>query len=478
MYKYLIWEEGDGFLSNYSFYCKKDEIRKIIKDKASSIHFVGVGGVGMYSLFVLTKNMGLTTSGSDRELSRFTEGLICEGEKISIGHSEENAYGKTLVVYTSAVSSDNPEIKFAEKNGILTASRAEYLGAIMENYQMRIGVSGTHGKSTVTAMLSCIFESAGKDPTTLLGAVIPKTDSPIKLGGDSYFIYEACEYKDAFLHFSPTAALYTNLEFDHMDYFRDIDALESSFLKSMMGARICIVNTDDCRLRSLIPSVKGEVVSYGEAQDSQYRAEIIEENKGIYSFWVHYLGERIARIDLRTPGKFNVLNALGAFATAHRLGIPVDVISKSLSGFSGIERRMERIGSYGCLQLYYDYAHHPTEIECTLKALREITEGRVYVIFKPHTYSRTEGLFSEFVNALSLADGVYLCEISAIREKAIEGVSSEKLASLIGERARRADDEEIKPMIDESGIAGENGALVIMGAANMDYLKKQFLECE
>ena len=461
-------------MSNFNFYCKKEEISKILKNRASRVHFVGVGGVGMYSLFMLTKKMGHYVSGSDREPSRFTDKLTQAGEKICIGHSEDNARGCNLLVYTHAVSNDNPEIKFAKENGILSVSRAEYLGAVMENYQIKIGVSGTHGKSTVTAMLSRIFEFAGKNPTTVLGAIVPQTDSPVKIGGEAYFIYEACEYKDSFLNFSPTAAVYTNLEFDHMDYFKDIESLESSFIKSMNKADFCIVNTDDERLKSLVPHIKGDVVTYGVNWNADYRAEIIGVNKGFYSFSVCFNEKKSTAVSLSIPGRFNVLNALGAFALANRLGIDEKIISEALSSFRGIERRIERIGDYGNLEVYYDYAHHPTEIECTVNTLREMTGGAVYVIFKPHTYSRTAGLFDDFVKALSLADGVYLCDISAIREDAIEGISSEMLAKSIGNKAIRAEDKEIKSIIDSSGIAKENGALIIMGAANMDCFKKQF----
>ncbi len=465
-------------MSDYNFCCKKEEIAQILKNRASRVHFVGVGGVGMYSLFILTKRMGVCVSGSDRESSRFTDKLIQMGESINIGHREDYVRGSNLVVYTSAVSSENPEIKYANENGIPVVSRAEYLGTVMENYRIRIGVSGTHGKSTVTAMLSRIFEYAEKKPTTVLGAVIPKTDLPIKIGEEYYFIYEACEYKDSFLYFSPTAAVYTNLEFDHVDYFKDIESLENSFLKSMNGADLCVVNTDDDRLRALIQYIKTDTVTYGECYNSHYRAEITEENKGFYKFDVYLHKKKIAHVRLGIPGRFNVLNALGAFALAHKLGVHEEIISEALSSFSGIERRMERIGDYGKLHVYYDYAHHPTEIECTVRTAREMTGGKVYVIFKPHTYSRTAGLLQEFVKALSTADGVYLCDISAIREEAIEGVSSENLARLIGSRATRADDEEIKAKIDEAGIAKEVGALIIMGAANMDCFKNQFLQNE
>lgn len=476
MYKYLNCDEGGSFLSNNNLCCKKEEITKILKNGAARVHFVGVGGVGMYSLFEITKKMGCFVSGSDREMSRFTERLLSLGEKICIGHKGDFVRGCNLVVYTHAVANDNPEIRFARESGIPTVSRAEYLGALMENYDTKIGVSGTHGKSSVTAMLSRIFEAAGKNPTTVLGALIPETDSPIKIGGESYFIYEACEYKDSFLSFSPTAAVYTNLEFDHTDYFKDIKSLESSFLKSMNSADLCIVNADDERLKSLIPYIKGDVVTYGVNEKSDYRAEIIEENKGFYSFNVYFYEKKVSTVRLSIPGRFNVSNALGAFALAHRLGINEEIISKALFSFHGIERRIEHIADYGNLRVYYDYAHHPTEIECTVKALREMTDGEIYVIFKPHTYSRTAGLFDGFVKALSLADAVYLCDISAIREEAIEGVSSEALAKRIGNKAIWAEDEKIKSIIDSSGLAEKSGALIIMGAANMDYFKKQFFK--
>ena len=476
VYKSLIWAEGGNVLSDFNFYCKKEKILNILKKLGSSVHFVGVGGVGMYSLFLLTEKMGISTSGSDRECSRFTNRLIREGKKITIGHRADSVCGADLVVYTSAVSPNNPELIGAVQNGIPLASRAEYLGAVMENYKERIGVSGTHGKSTVTAMLSAIFEQAEKNPTTVLGAVIPSTDLPIKIGGNTHFIYEACEYKDAFLSFSPTAAVYTNLEFDHMDYFKSIESLEESFLKSMNMPRICVVNADDKRLSALIPYIKSDVVTYGESEGAEYRAIVTGEENGYYCFEVHHRGENISKIRMSILGKFNVLNGLGAFALAHKLGISKSVIEEALSHFSGIERRLEKIGKYGLLDLYYDYAHHPTEIECTVNTLREITGGEVTVIFKPHTYSRTAGLMNEFARALSLADRVYLCDISAIRENSIKGITSEHLASLIGASAERIDEDNIKAVIDTRGIACKNGTLVIMGAANMDDVKKQFTD--
>lgn len=473
MYKYLTLVKGGNVLSDFSFYCANEKISEVLKNRNSHIHFVGVGGVGMFSLFELTENMGFYVSGSDRENSRFTDRLISEGKTIFIGHRAEFAYGADLIVYTSAVQDDNPEFVYARERGIAFASRAEYLGAVMKNYEERIGVSGTHGKSTVTAMLSAVFELAGRNPTTLLGAVIPETDSPIRLGGNTHFIYEACEYKDSFLRFSPTAAVYTNLEFDHMDYFKDIEALEESFLKSMNMPRFCVVNADDKRLSSLLPYIKSVAVTYGESEGAEYRAVITGEKKGYYSFKIYHKGKDIAKIQMNIPGRFNVSNALGAFALAHKMGISQSVTEEALSKFFGIERRLERIGKYGELDLYYDYAHHPTEIECTVNTVREITDGEVTVIFKPHTYSRTAGLMNEFARALSLADKAYLCDISAIREQAIEGITSERLASLIGPRAERIEEDNIKSIIESSGSACRKGALVIMGAANMDNVKSQ-----
>lgn len=433
------------------------------------VHFVGVGGIGMCALFRLSESMGICVTGSDREAGEMMRELMREGKAVTVGHSRDNVKGASAVVYTLAADAENPELAYARAAGIPTLSRAEYFGILMRGWRERIGVSGTHGKSTVTAMLNAIYETAGEEPTTLLGAPIPKSRSPLRLGARRWLIYEACEYKDAFLSFSPTATVFTNLELDHVDYFRNTEALKRSFLRAMDNSPLCIVNADDGNLRELLPHTVSRTVTFGESMGVDYRADIFERSDGFYSLEIHRKNARPLHIDLSVAGRFNALNAAGAAALASTLGIADAHTERALSEFSGVARRIERIGERGGVPVYYDYAHHPTEIECTVKTVKEMCHGGVTVIFKPHTYSRTAGLMEGFVRSLSTAEKVILLEISGIREAAIEGVSSKHLAELIGDTAVFAENEELAL---READAARNSAVIIMGAANMDGIKR------
>lgn len=456
-------------MSKYNSNVGKNRIKAIIKNKDSHVHFVGVGGVGMYSLFRLTELSCRRVSGSDREESRLTSALKKRGAAIRIGHSAENVKEADLAVYTLALSEDNPEVSYALESSVPTASRAEYLGAIMEEYKERIGVSGTHGKTTTTAMLDAIFARAGREPTTVLGAIIPGMDEPLRIGKKDFFIYEACEYMDSFLSFSPTVSVFTNIELDHVDYFKDIEALKKSFLSAMSMSGLCVVNSDDENLCSLIPFLKNRCVSFGTGEDADYRVTEIRQKQGRYSFKIRHEGVDKLEISLNAPGRFNVMNAAAAAALSCEVGIPGAYIEEALRSFSGVERRLERLGEYNGAQVFYDYAHHPTEIECAIKSVRELCPGRAAVIFKPHTYSRTAAFIEEFASALSLADVVLLCDISAIRERDTLGVSSELLASKIKCRAKYVTDEDCaRELLCESF-----DSLIIMGAANLDKVKHQ-----
>lgn len=447
---------------------EKKEIMELLKDKKLKIHFTGAGGVGIFSLLKISARLGYTVSGSDRDISPLSNRLIDEGYNVYIGHSEENARDSQLLVYTLALSEDNPELKFASDNKIPAVSRAEYLGALMENYGERISVSGSHGKSTTTAMISKIFEHDGKNPTVILGANLPSSHEPLRFGSEELLVFEGCEYKDSFLRFSPTATVFTNLELDHIDYFPNIEALKLSFLKAMGISHLSVVNLDDKNLSELIPYASGRVVTYGESENADYRAVIEEWKKGYYSLEIRHAGIVYPKIKLSVPGRFNAMNALGAAAVALEYSVSERIVKEALEDFFGIERRLEKIGEYKGNQVYYDYAHHPTEIKSAIECVREMTGKGVYVIFKPHTYSRTAGLMDEFVKALSLADRVFLCEISAIRERAIHGVSSDRLASMIGTRAIKIRDEDVRDALSEV----KNSAIIIMGAANLDTVKK------
>ncbi len=439
-------------------------IKKLLQKNGAHIHFVGVGGVGMFSLFALTKHLGYSVSGSDIKPTPELLKLISEGERIYIGHRPENAKGADITVYTTAVAEDNPETLYSENNSILTVSRAEYLGTVMEAYRERIGVSGSHGKSTVTAMISHILLKYNKEPTVISGAPLERGGVPYRFGSSEYFVYESCEYKDAFLSFSPTVSVFTNLELDHVDYFHDIEAIKKSFAKAMEMPNLSVVNIDDENIASILPDISKPKVTVGECESADYRITDVHGDRGKYSFKISHGREVSLEIKLDIIGRFNVTNAALALVASEKIGVPVSDAAKALSLFCGIPRRLEYLGRIEGKKVFYDYAHHPTEITSSLMGVKEYTGERVSVIFRPHTYSRTAGFFKEFAEALSGADEVFLMEISAVREKRMEGVTSEKLIEYIGKKAKSVSAGEILSCILNS--SSEN--VIIMGAADID----------
>ncbi len=450
----------------------RERITDILKHKEAHIHFTGFCGAGMYPLYKLTQSLGFCVSGSDSGKSRYFKESEKNNEEVFAFHKKENAEGADLLVYSLAVAEDNPELTFAKETGIPAVSRAEYLGAIMQGFKRRIGVSGTHGKSTTTAMLDSIFGYAGKNPTTVIGASLSDNALPYRIGGTDTLIYEACEYKDSFLHFSPTLAVFLNLEHDHVDYFSDIEAVKKSFLAAVNSATHSIVNYDDAALKEIIGLADCHITTFGMSEEADYRVEIISSKKGKYKLKFTSRKNHLFEICLSVPGHHNVLNACAAVAAAIECGIPHDAVKAALSDFSGIERRLQYLCTYNGARVYYDYAHHPTEISCAIKTVKEIEEGNVTVIFKPHTYSRTAGLMIELAESLSLAENVFLSEISAIREDKLPGVTSEVLASHIGPSAECIDDENI--LIALNSV--QSDAIIIMGAANLDNIKEIIIQ--
>lgn len=446
-------------------------IRDIFKDKNSVVHFIGIGGVSMYSLARLTLLSGATVSGSDREDSDRLRELRLLGAKISVGHRAENLSGANLAVYSQAISMDNPEILYPKRVGIPVVSRAEYLGAVMLDYKNRIGISGSHGKSTTTAMLDSIFTHAGVNPTVLSGSDLP-IGSPIRVGAKGVMIYEACEYKDSFLRFTPTISVALNLELDHTDYFADIDALKSSFIKALGRAEnFAIVNRDDENLFSIINEIKTKIITFGSSEGSDYRYSITAFRDGGFDFTASRFGSTIGNFELNIPGVFNVSNATAAIALAIEYGIDVDVIKEAIRSYSGIAGRLEYIGRRYGRPVFYDYAHHPTEISASIGALKIYTHQPVTVVFKPHTFSRTKAFWREFCNSLSLADHLIITDIFPARESPIEGITSERLASEI-ENAVYSPDDSVISAIDRY----TQGAVVLMGAGNFDKIKKEIIK--
>jgi len=466
MYKKLTREENNTYMSEHDAVLTNGEILDIVTKGGGRVHFIGVGGVSMSSLFCLSRHFGISCSGSDRAHSRITDALISLGENIVIGERSDLPTDTGLVVYSHAIEMSHPEREYARAHGIREISRAQYLGAIMECYERRIGVCASHGKSTVTAMIAKIFSDSALMPTVLSGAPLFSSELPFSIGSLDYLIYESCEYKDSFLSFSPTLALFLNMELDHTDYFRDMDALSSSFLSAMKRAERIIVNRDDSALYSLALKSGRKVISYGRDMGADYRYEIISDRARQLCFRLFKREERLGEVTLPMLGSFNISNAVAAIVAATECSVDFQAACESLSSFSGIGRRLEHIGEYKGRELYYDYAHHPTEIRASVSAVREATGGKVTVIFRPHTYSRTAGLWDGFVDALKGADYRVLLDIDAVRERENLSVSAPGLAAACGGIYCTGADF-VSDILDKT-----EGAIILMGAADVERIKK------
>ncbi|MBQ8321005.1 MAG: UDP-N-acetylmuramate--L-alanine ligase [Clostridia bacterium] len=451
----------------------QEKLRDILKKKGAVVHFSGIGGVSMYSLARLSLELGISISGSDRFHGDRVHDLILRGVSVSTEHSADNVRGADVLVYTHAIGEKNPELMAASELGILAVSRAVYMGYLMMRYKSRIGVSGSHGKSTTTAILERIFSEALTDPSVLSGASL-ECGEPIKLGGDDVLIYEACEYKDSFLSFSPSVAIALNLELDHTDYFENIEALRVSFEKAMSRAsKFTIINSDDENLAKIVNNVKKKtkVVTFGQNPRADYRYFVTSFAEVGFEFSLYKFGDELACFKLNIPGIHNVSNAVAAIITAIEFGIDIPTIRRAVSAFSGIAGRLEKIGERRGRTVYYDYAHHPTEIAASINAVKLLCHEPVTVVFKPHTFSRTKSLWEDFRSSLSLADYVILTDIYPAREDPIEGVNSRRLAEEIGEHAVFSPDSEVTARLDEQS----KGCIVLMGAGNLDAVRYDVL---
>ena len=424
----------------------------------------------MSSLAHMALAEGKTVGGSDRADSSAVKALAQKGCHIVIGHFPESVQGYDLVVYTAAVSQSSPELFSARRLGIPTLTRGEYLGAVMQDFAIRIGVSGTHGKTSTTTLLSHIALAANVDPTVMNGARAKTLNGEAyRIGADKrYFLYEACEYKASFHDFYPTTAIITNIELDHTDCYASLDDITEAFRKSLSCANIAVVNYDDPAAMRAVSDFQGKTVTFSlNSTDADYAASDIEPLGQTTAFTLYINGKAYRRVQLSLIGRFNVANALAALAAAHQNGISPDIAAASLQSFEAPDRRFEVIHR-GKVLLCDDYAHHPSEIEATLKSAKALLKegGRLIVIFQSHTYTRTHDLFDDFVKALRLADLVYMPDIYAARETDTLGVSSETLCRAIGTNATylKSFDSIAHAVFSE---ARENDVILTMGAGDV-----------
>ena len=421
-------------------------IRAVMQNsRDKSIFFAGVGGVMMSSLALLTKRAGYNVCGSDRSQTPTIRKIEASGIYINHSHCAENINDSIgAFVYTVAISPDNPEYVEAQRRNIPCISRADYLGYIMTEYKNRIGIAGMHGKSTVTSMSAQIFltdseKSGTPSPTIISGADYKPMGGAYCIGENENFIFEACEYMDSFLDFNPTVAVLLNAEMEHVDYFKSMEHINSSFAKyaSLTGdGGVCVANADDENIMISVKDYRGKLVTFGLENDADYTAKNIRVEDSRLKYDLIYHGETVACISLAICGKHNVYNSMASAAAAHECGVPFSNIEAGLEEFVGAGRRMEYKGNAFGADIYDDYGHHPTEVAATLKGAKEMFCGRRLIcVFQPHTYSRTAALIEDFKFAFDAADRVILADIYAAREENIYGISSKDLADKIGERA-------------------------------------------
>ena len=406
---------------------RSEELKKYLIP-GKHVHLVGIGGVSMRPLGLVLKDMGMLVTGSDMNSSVSTDELIAKGIRVSIGHAAANIENADCVIRTAAAHNDNPEIAAARTKGIPTFERAQAWGVIMQAYKNAVCISGTHGKTTTTSMVTHILMEADFDPTVMIGGYLPLLHAGHRVGGGDTIVLESCEYCDSFLNFYPTLAVILNIEADHLDYFKDLADVQKSFRKfAQLSTNGILANGDDPHVLETLRDL--DYVSFGITAGNCITAE------NVCSDWRHFDvvcdGAFYCHLDLNVFGKHNAMNALAAAGTAWMLGVPGEAVARGLSAFSGAQRRMQFKGSYHGADVYDDYAHHPDELAATIEAVRSMNYKRMVVAFQPHTYTRTKALFDDFVRELGKADHVILAEIYAARERNTTGISSEDLAKQI-----------------------------------------------
>ena len=464
-----------------------------------NVHFIGIGGISMSGLAEILLDRGFKVSGSDRAPSELTKVLEEKGVTVYYGQCADNIKDDIdLVVYTAAIREDNEEFMEVKRRNIPMLTRAELLGQIMKNYGVAVAISGTHGKTTTTSMVTDILMKAGLDPTVSVGGMLKEIGGNIRIGTSEYFVTEACEYTNSFLSFNPTSGIILNIEEDHLDFFKDINDIRSSFRRFaelIPEDGVLVISSDIDKYTEITGGLKCRVITVSpgnaDGRGADYSASDIEyDDKGCASFRVVRRDNRTAdgddtaasdgqnRIRLLVPGEHNIGNALAAIALAEHLGIEFDTIAEAFLDFKGTDRRFQYKGKLGDVTIIDDYAHHPTEIRATLRAAGNYPHESIVCVFQPHTYTRTKAFFNEFVDALSLADMVVLAPVYAAREKDTLGMSSELICRELRNKGCDAYSfstfEEIEEFLVENCMSGD--LLITMGAGDIVKVGEELLE--
>ncbi|HKJ05315.1 MAG TPA: UDP-N-acetylmuramate--L-alanine ligase [Geopsychrobacteraceae bacterium] len=403
------------------------------------IHFVGIGGIGMSGIAELLLNLGYSVSGSDLKESDTTRRLDELGGEIYIGHHEDNIVGADVVVTSTAVQGDNPEVVAAHHQHIAVIPRAEMLAELMR-MKFGIAIAGTHGKTTTTSMMAVVLTHAGIDPTSVIGGKLDAFGSNAKLGSGKFLVAEADESDGSFMHLTPTIAVVTNIDADHLDFYSGIEEIKEIFINFINKVPFygrAVLCLDDPQVQEIIPRVKKRYLTYGLSSQADFHATEIIHREGQTSFLAHFQGQELGRISFKMPGQHNVLNALAVVAVAMELGVPFRTIVSGFREFGGLQRRFQVRAEIDGIMLVDDYGHHPAEVKATLAAAKSGWKKRVVAVFQPHRYSRTKALYDDFLTAFYQADLLVVTDVYAAGEEPIDGVSSEQLVDGIRDHGHR-----------------------------------------
>jgi UDP-N-acetylmuramate--alanine ligase len=454
-------------------------------------HFIGIGGIGMSGIAEILLNLGMKVSGSDLKRSAVTDRLAQLGATVYEGHDAANVTGATVVVTSSAVNANNPEVREAHARKIPVIQRAEMLAELMR-LKYGIAIAGMHGKTTTTSMVAAVLSAGGLDPTVVVGGRVDAMGSNARLGASQYLVAEADESDRSFLKLSPILAVVTNLDREHMDCYHDMADVERAFVEFMdrvpfYGAVTACA--DNALLKGILPRLRRRVFTYGESEEADFRLELIDsvrapgqargsaagQGSSFSRFLVHTAAGPLGPFELHVPGRHNVLNATAAVAIARQLEVPQGKIAEGLAHFCGVDRRFQQRGEARGVAVVDDYGHHPTEIRATLAAARECCHGRIHVVFQPHRFSRTLDLLEEFGGAFADADTVIVLPIYAASEEPIAGVTAERLAERIqGPRVEFAPD--FTAAVGGAVAASRQGDMVLtLGAGSVSQLALQIL---
>lgn len=446
------------------------------------IHMIGIGGISMSGIAEILLNSGFTVTGSDVSSSEITDKLIQNGITVTIGHDFANVRKSNLVVYSAAIKQTDPELMEAQRCKVPTIERGDFLGEITKLYKDTICVSGTHGKTTTTSMVSLCFLEAEKDPTIQVGAILKQIDGNYKVGNSDYLIIEACEYVESFLKFFPKAEIILNIDNDHLDYFKNFDNIKKAFIKyvkKLPNNGLLILNGDDHNCLVLAQYTSAKTVTYGinNTNTDYYAKNLICDANGCYQFEVCKNNKYYGMFKLSIPGLHNVLNALSCIALCDNYGINSEHIKNALFKFTGANRRFDYIGTLNGFDIYDDYAHHPTEISALAKAVKNIVHNQSWAIFQSHTYSRTQLLLDDFANSLQDFDNIIITDIYAARETNQCGITPHHLVNKLKELGKQAI--YIGPFEDIANYiiknAQKNDIILTIGAGTITHLGPQIL---